>query len=186
MLFVREKLDFLYSCFLVLGILVPVITLLAGGVGDALDFDLDADAGPDIPLPINLTCVFCGLAVTGLTGKRLNGGTAPLPALALALACGIAAYAVLYRFVIRPLKRNDAAALRLEDMVGASGVVTTAIPYRGIGEARFQDKLGSPISYTVRYNDTDFQREAVPAGSRVSVVGVEGTVLVVCRIPSEP
>ena len=61
-----------------------------------------------------------------------------------------------------------------------------AIPYGGIGEAKFKDKLGSSISYLVRYNDTDFPMyDTIRVGSSVSVVGIEGETLVVCMAPSE-
>lgn len=184
----KEKLDLVYNGLLIVGLLIPLINLALGGLGDVLnlDLDVDGDTGFDSPLPVNITCLFFGCAVVGLVGGRLNQVFPVLPAIILSLLCGAAGYALLYRFVIRPLKHNDASAMKMKDMRGAVGTVTVAIPYGGKGEAKFKDKLGSPISYMVRYNDTDFPTyDTIQVGSSVSVVGIEGDTLVVCMAPSE-
>lgn len=183
-----EKWDLIYNGLLVIGILVPLINILLGGLGDVLnvDVDVDGDTDFDCPVPINITCLFFSCAILGLVGGRLHHVAGPLLSFLVALLCGIAGYILLYRFVIRPLKRNDASAIRIKEMRGAIGTVTIAIPYGGIGEAIFKDKLGSAISYTVRHNDTDFPMyDTIKVGSSVSVVGMEGDVLVVCMAPSE-
>lgn len=195
---VREKLDIIYMGLLIVGILVPLVNVLLGGLGNALDvdadvdldtdmnMDVDGDAGLDSPFPVNITCLFFSFAIVGLVGGRLNKLVSPVLALLTALVCGGAGYVLLYRFVIQPLKRNDASAIRIRDLRGAVGTVTTAIPHGGIGEAQFKDKLGSPISYMIRYNDTDFSaQETIPVGSSVTVVGIEGDLLIVCLAPSE-
>ena len=184
----KEKMDFVYNGLLIVGILIPLINVALGGLGDVLDidFDMDGDTGFDCPLPVNITCLFFSCAVIGLVGGRLNNVFHELLSLFLALLCGAAGYVLLYRFVIRPLKRNDASATNTQEMRGAVGTVTVAIPYGGIGEAKFKDKLGSSISYLVRYNDTDFPMyDTIKVGSSVSVVGIEGETLVVCMAPSE-
>ena len=184
----KETWDLIYNILLVIGILIPLINLLFGGLGDVfhVDVDLDGDTNFDSPVPINITCLFFSCAILGLAGGRLNKIVSPWLSLLIALLCATAGYILLYRFVIRPLKRNDASAIRIKEMRGAIGTVTVAIPYRGIGEATFKDKLGSSITYTVRHNDTDFPLyDTIKVGSNVSVVGIEGDILVVCMAPSE-
>lgn len=111
----KEKMDFIYNGLLILGILIPLINLVLGGLGDVLNIDLDMDGetGFDSLLPVNITCLFFGCAVVGLVGGRLNQVFSVLPAIILSLLCGAAGYALLYKFVIHPLKHNGASAIKM-------------------------------------------------------------------------
>lgn len=183
----KENMDFVYTVLICVGIVIPILNIFIGGIGDVfhIDFDMDGDTNFDCPVPFNVSCLFFSCAVVGAVGHGMNVFFNVWLAFVIALAAGLMGYMALYRLVVLPLKKNDATATTVKDMLGEVGEVTKAIPYQAIGEAKFIDKTGCCITYMVRYNDTDFPRQdKIPVGAKVSVIGIEEGTLLVCLAPS--
>jgi membrane protein implicated in regulation of membrane protease activity len=176
-----QTLNTIYLVFIVLGIALPVISLVFGGLDTLLSgFDLDAGEGV---LPFNFDSALFSLVVVGSIGRLCNTAL-PWPlGLAIAVACGVGAYFLFYKFLIKPLKKNDPRAMSTQDALFQEVQVCTRIPVGEMGEVRLLDSTGSKITYLCRYEFADFEPIApVEVGTTVKVLDIEDKVLVVGRI----
>ena len=111
-------LNTIYTILIAAGIVLPLLSLLFGGVdallgGVDLDLDGDGDAGF---LSFNFNALLFSLVVVGCIGKLCLTGFHLWPVSLIAgLACGAAAYILICKFLIVPLKRNNAKAMWGED-----------------------------------------------------------------------
>ena len=111
-------LDTIYTILIAAGIVLPLLSLLFGGV-DALlggvDLDLDGDGNAGF-LSFNFNALLFSLVVVGCIGKLCLSSFHLWPvSLVAGLICGAAAYILICKFLILPLKRNNAKAMRAED-----------------------------------------------------------------------
>lgn len=178
-------LHLLYGIMIAVGLVVPLFSLVLGGVdmlvGD-VDIDLDGDGAAPL-LPFNFNCLLFSLVVIGSIGELCTHYINPWLGLAISIACGAAAYALIYKFLILPLKRNNPKAMKAEDTLFQQVQVITKIPVDGTGEVLLQDASGSKISYLAKYVYADFeQRKPIETGTMVKVVDTEGNLLIVGRI----
>ncbi len=171
-------------CFFV-GLLLTVLLILGGivpipGIGDAEGADMDISLeglGIHFSIPLNPTIYIVLLTVFGGVGMILESSTglAGIFILLIALAAGILVSLLLYRFVIRPLKRaENTSAPDSEDLIGVLAVVTERIPENGFGQ----------ISYVVNGNTFSAPAKStkggrVAAGEEVSICWIQDHVFYV-------
>ena len=208
-----QDLSTIYTCFIVGGFVIPVLNVAVGAVGGAfhigadvdvdldvdadldLDTDLDVDAGPDAlhpggssPIPVNLMTLSFTAVVLGAVGRLCVATGVPVPLGAgLAVLCGVAAGALLGRFVLLPLKRNRANATLFRRLKGTEAVVKLEIRDDFVGTISLPSALGSIVTYSAR-PAPGFHR--LPIGEKVIIVGIdeEKEICVVqplCDIASE-
>ena len=161
-------LDTIYTILIAAGIVLPLLSLLFGGV-DALlggvDLDLDGDGNAGF-LSFNFNALLFSLVVVGCIGKLCLSSFHLWPvSLVAGLICGAAAYILICKFLILPLKRNN------------------AIPEGGTGQVELTDAAGSRITYLAKYQFADFEpRGPIQAGTVVKVLDTENNLLVVGRL----
>ena len=161
-------LDTIYTILIAAGIVLPLLSLLFGGV-DALlggvDLDLDGDGNAGF-LSFNFNALLFSLVVVGCIGKLCLSSFHLWPvSLVAGLICGAAAYILICKFLILPLKRNNAKAMRAEDALFQHVNVIETIPD------------------LAKYQFADFEpRGPIQAGTVVKVLDTENNLLVVGRL----
>ena len=179
-------LDTIYTILIAAGIVLPLLSLLFGGV-DALlggvDLDLDGDGNAGF-LSFNFNALLSSLVVVGCIGKLCLSSFHLWPvSLVAGLICGAAAYILICKFLILPLKRNNAKAMRAEDALFQHVNVIETIPEGGTGQVELTDAAGSRITYLAKYQFADFEpRGPIQAGTVVKVLDTENNLLVVGRL----
>ena len=177
-----QTLNLLYGILIAVGIVVPLFSLVLGGL-DALTADIDLGGDGEGVVPFNLNALLFALVVVGAIGSLCNHYLSPLFGLIIAPAAGIAAYAVIYKFLILPLKKNDPRAMKADDALFQQVKVVTRIPVGGTGEVQLLDSSGSKITYLAKYRYADFeQRKPIEVGETVKVIDTEDNILTVGRI----
>lgn len=163
----------------IVGFAVPVLNILLGWLGANVDFGIETDLEFDGPFPFNILCACLFLIVFGALGIALEGRmTTPPLAVLLTLACaaaGVAAYILLYRLVIRRLKRNDPSALSFADLPGARGEVTLRIVGDRFGTISVRDSTGAALSFRAKIDPQlrGYIGEAIPQGAKIVVTEVD-------------
>lgn len=186
-----QDLSTLYNCFIVGGFVIPVLNVAVGALGGAfhlgdvdVDTDVDLDLGPDAggtgadqipgashaPIPINLMTLSFTAVVFGAVGRLILARLPTIPGILLAAACGVAAGALLGRFVLLPLKRNRSNPTVFRNLRGTEAVVKLEIRDDFIGTIAFPGATGSIVTYSAR-PAPGFH--TLPIGQKVMIVGVE-------------
>ena len=143
--------------------------------------DGDGNAGF---LSFNFNALLFSLVVVGCIGKLCLSSFHLWPvSLVAGLICGAAAYILICKFLILPLKRNNAKAMRAEDALFQHVNVIETIPEGGTGQVELTDAAGSRITYLAKYQFADFEpRGPIQAGTVVKVLDTENNLLVVGRL----
>lgn len=176
-----QMLNLLYGILIAAGIIVPLFSLLLGGL-DALSADLELGDGEGV-IPFNFNALLFSLVVVGAVGRLCNHYLPPPLGLVIALAAGVGGYALIYRFLILPLKKSNPRAMKADDTLFREVTVVTRIPEGGTGEVELLDASGSKITYLARYQYADFeQRRPIEPGDVVKVLNAEDGMLTVGRI----
>ena len=175
-------------CFFV-GLLLTVLTLILGGVvdflgiGDMEGLDMDfslVGLGINFSIPLNPAIYIVLLTVFGGIGMILetSTGLAGIFIILIALAAGILVSMLLYRFVIKPLKKaQNTSAPDSDDLIGVLAVVTEKIQENGFGQ----------ISYVVNGNTFTAPAKAtkgteIAAGEEVSICWIQEHVFYVAHL----
>jgi membrane protein implicated in regulation of membrane protease activity len=149
----------------VLGVLVLLISLLVGEIGELGLGDLDADGPFSVPAIAALLggVGFGGLAATALLPDDLSGTLTVLLALAagLVVAVPLAWGAVRLSRALRTMPTHE--TLTRDHLLGAQGVVVSAVPSPGFGEVRLS-VAGQHLKFSARSD------VPLPAGTPVYVV----------------
>ena len=166
-----------------LGLLIPFLSAVFGYFGALLDLEFDfvddisVDTGGAIPL--NLMCVCFSLVVFGALGhlfaRFLTSVLALVILLIVLFAVSFGAYSLIYRYIIRPLKKNNPRASQHIDFLGSKGKLTLRITAGCPGTVSLFDSTGAPITYRA---DTTAETlkiwdGSVPQGTEVLVVGTD-------------
>lgn len=142
--------NFYFGCIAV-GFTIPLVSIFLGGMGSLLSIDVDFDGNTefDAIIGFNLMCLCMGLAVMGLVGRFTFGRMNLIWNILLAASCGAASYIFVYRFIVRPLKRNNPAAIKDADLIGLECRVTlkTSGDPEIPGVITLRDSTGAAISY---------------------------------------
>lgn len=160
---------------------------------DAPDLDLDAfgaDAAADLgevelsgeaevpagmPLRFNIYCLCLSLVVMGAIGVFAMETQSGLPqffTIASGFVLALAAYALLYRFVIGPLKTNDAAALRSKDLQYRHAKVSFRILPDSPGKIETTDAVGAAISYRAEMDTDICKTDRIDEGEEVVITEI--------------
>lgn len=159
----------------IVGFAVPVLNILLGWLGATFDFGIESDLEFDGPFPFNILCACFFLIVFGVLGIALERYmTSPLSIallIALCAAAGVGGYALIYRVVVRRLKRNNPTALSYDDLPGARGEVTLRILGDGFGTISVRDSTGAAISFRAKIDPElrHYIGDAIPQGAQVVV-----------------
>lgn len=180
-----DKLNIMYDVFIALGLVLPLLSLIFGGLDSVLaDFDIDLDGDGDLgPIPINFNCLVFSLTILGCTAKILGYLDCPKYAsLIIGIIIAIIVYFTIYNLVIKPLKKSNPVATKIDDLISKNVKVITTIPIDGIGEIMYTDATGSKISYLAKYKFGDFEEhKSIKIDSIVKVIGYEENTLIVER-----
>jgi membrane protein implicated in regulation of membrane protease activity len=140
--------------FLVVGAIgagVLVLSMLVGEIGGALHFDADADGPFSVPAIAALVggVGFGGAAATALLPDALSDGLTVLIALVvgLAVAVPLAWAAIRFSRSLRDMPTQE--TLTRHHLLGAQGVVVSAVPAAGYGEVRLV-VAGQPLKMSAR------------------------------------
>ena len=177
-----QMLNLLYGILIAAGIIVPLFSLALGGL-DTLTADIDLGGDGEGVIPFNLNALLFSMVVVGAIGSLCSHYLPPLLGLVIALAVGAAAYWLIYKYLILPLKKNDPRALKAGDTLFRQVRVVTRIPVDGTGEVQLLDASGSKITYLAKYQYADFeQRIPIEVGTVVKVIDTEDNTLIAGRI----
>jgi membrane protein implicated in regulation of membrane protease activity len=184
---------FIFNVCIGVGLLIPLLDVLLGFLGSVFDFDLEIGghhfgdvfdlsgdgAQMDSPLPFNMMCLCFGLVVFGAIGKLVaqlmtNVLSAVLLLFGL-LLLSAGAYILLYRFVVKPLKKSNPAAIRSWDLLGTRGKLTLRITDSSKGTVSLKDSTGAMISYRAAAKADVLKTwdGVIPQGTEVLVVDVD-------------
>lgn len=183
MIFLIDGIEFVFYVCIGLGLIVPFLSLLFGFFGPLLDVELDfiddvpADAGQAIPL--NLMCLCFSLVVFGALGRLITGLMINLYVLIglllLLLIVSFASYIVIYKYIVKPLKRNNPKALMQWDLFGMKGKLTLRITKSSEGTVSLKDSTGAMISYKAAAQEDTLNAwdGMIPQGAEVMVVDID-------------
>lgn len=168
----ETALEKIYLCCMVAGLAIPLFHLVAGGLGSALDFDFDFDfdGALDGLLPLNLMGIAFFSVLFGAIGRLCLHRIHPWLSLLVGAAAGLIGWYLLGRFLIRPLRAQRAAPLRMEQLRWQEGTVKLEIRRDFVGTITVLSSVGSLITYSARPVDGV---DKIEAGERVMVVEVD-------------
>lgn len=184
-----QGLQLAYAVALGLGIVLPALSLLLGGLTDGLDFDfdLDLDGLPfGVLLPLRPMCVLLFLLIFGGLGLLLFGRISPEGSLVVSSTGGYAAAIALNQFVLRPLKASSgqAVAAKASDLVGCTGRVAARIRPGGKGAVQIATSQGI-VSYVAQLTDGDETVLEEGQQAQILAVNAQRTVVTVRAYRSE-
>ncbi len=182
-----QGLQLAYAVALGLGIVLPALSLLLGGLTDGLDFDLDLDGLPfGVLLPLRPMCVLLFLLIFGGLGLLLFGRISPEGSLVVSSTGGYAAAIALNQFVLRPLKASSgqAVAAKASDLVGCTGRVAARIRPGGKGAVQIATSQGI-VSYVAQLTDGDETVLEEDQQAQILAVNAQRTVVTVRAYRSE-
>ena len=191
----QSTLIHVFNFSVILGLLIPLLSLFAGWIGGAFggsaDIDVDVDVDVDLGaakgtgsgsgslLPFNLMCFCLFLIVFGAAGHMTREFMTTLP-VTVALLGGCFAVAVffywaLYKVLIKRLKENDASAISFHDLRGRSGEVTLSIRGDSMGTISLRDSNGAAISFRAKIDPClkNKMPPVIPAGEQVVITEVD-------------
>lgn len=168
-----QKLVTVFYCFMAAGTAIPLLSIVVGAIGGAVDASMDIDADVDAdggPAPFNLMCLCLAAVLFGAVGRLCLMALPWWASILVGLLAGVAGGYLLGRFVILPLKRNDCRAFNIDRLKGAKGTVRLEIRRDFIGTVTLLSAMGSQVTYDA----TPVQGvDKILAGVPVLVVGVE-------------
>ncbi len=182
-------LELVYAVALGIGIILPALSLLLGGLTDGLDFDFDLDLNGlpiGVLLPLKPMCILLFLLILGGLGLFLYGRISPEGSLVISSSVGYGAAIGLNLFVLRPMQHSaeQAAAIKAQDLVGCLGRVSTRIRPGAMGAVQISTNQGI-VSYVAQLEPD--ASSLLDEGEMVEILAVnpQGTVLTVQAFPQE-
>lgn len=177
-LFSSGLLNIIYAVIVVISFLFALISLLGAELGDALDFDVDADSEGAFDFisvsPFALAMFGAAFGLVGLI-TRLWFEMEALPSIAIAAASGLVIGVVAQVFFIYVLSPSRSSHFSLEqDAIGREADVTITIPPGGTGQIAFNN-----VSGRVNMGARSATGEPVTAGASVTIEKVVGRIAVV-------
>lgn len=180
----REGIENVYGVMILVGLILPTLSLLLGQVDLMLPdagLDLDGDGLFDGHLSFNLSSFLLACTVLGAMGLLLNNYVSLLLSFVISAICGFIFYKCFCKFIVAPLKKNEAQAENIRYFKNQIGVVKTQIKSGATGEVVLDGRIGK-ITYFAKLNTTDFsEEETIKPGTKVLVTDVDDNVLIVTR-----
>lgn len=132
-------------------------------------------AGKSFPLRFNSYCLCLAFVVMGAVGifaMETKEGIVQTLTLLLGLALALLAYGLLYRFVIWPLKHNEASALKSVQLQYRHARVTFRILGDSPGKIETRDAVGAVISYRAELDRQICKVERINEGEEVIITEI--------------
>lgn len=89
----HSTLEFIYKCFIAIGLIIPALSLILSGIDiiglDDVDLNMEGTEGADA---FNVSCLMLGMVVTGAFGIWLDDILTTIQALLVSLGIGTIAY----------------------------------------------------------------------------------------------
>jgi membrane protein implicated in regulation of membrane protease activity len=148
------------------GLAIPLLNLLLGFV-DSIE--------PDLPIPLNILCLCLSFVVYGAIGLALTHYIPnPYPFL-IPIPPAVAAYFFLYKYVVKPLRKNNPKALSQWDLIAHKGKLTLRIAEDSPGVVSVKDSTGAAISYRAYAKEEVLKTWGgeIPTGAEVFIIGAE-------------
>jgi hypothetical protein len=172
--------NILYIACLVFGLLLAIISAVAGGHGDhGGHFGHDhghahGGANGDVSFPYLSPAVigsfFAAFGAGGLIATEGFGFTSLIAHLGIALGSGVGLGALAGFIILRVVRAAESSSLVLEDsLVSSDGEVVTEIPARGVGEVALV-AAGSRMTFPARSESG----AAIPRLAHIEVTRVVG------------
>lgn len=179
-----EKFEIIFNICIGLGIALPLLDAVLGIFSSILNFDIDVDLGghgasADNFAPINIMCICFSLVVFGAVGRLVEvfmiNTLFTIGCFLGLIAISIGSYIVLYKFVVAPLKKNNAKAITAWDLLGTRGTLTLRINADSQGTVSLKDSTGAMISYvaTAKEDVLKIWEYEIPQGIEVTVIDVD-------------
>ena len=177
---------FFQICFgvgLAMTVINTILSLVFGiiGAGHDFDFDIDLDIDFDIGcfLPLTPSLIFLFLTVFGGTGM-IAYDSLPVPVtIAVALAIAVAVNFVMWKFIVKPLKKISAKEVADENsLIGCKGIIGDTIEADGGFGSVLIVKDGNTIANPAQSSD----RSEIKSGAEVVVLEIKNNVYIVERL----
>lgn len=165
-----DKIQQVFLIAMVIGLILPLINIVIGGIASVLhiDFDFDTDGMPVSEFfPISPMCLLAFSLVFGGVGLLLYNSLNAQVVILVAVASGYLVAFLLNKLVILPMKKADSRAISKEQFVGKQAKVTVRLQPRKLGEVHISTKYGY-ISYPAISMGDDLIKE----GEIVNVVEI--------------
>lgn len=169
-------------CFLV-GMILIVLDLLLGSISGVLNLDIDFDGLSFTEfLPLRPMSILALITVFGAVGVSLSiawSMVAKPIIFVVAVVLGYAVSLIIEKLILRPLKNNDASAMKANELVGQTAEVTVRIRPGGAGEVSVKNARGI---FNYRACLFEEEGEMIDTGEVVGIFKVsddKGTVFVV-------
>jgi membrane protein implicated in regulation of membrane protease activity len=124
-------------------------------------------------------CLCFGLVVFGAVGRLavplMVTPWAVVACILALLALSAGAYALLFLFVVKPLKKSNPKAIGQWDLFGEKGKLTLRITRESAGTVSLRDSTGAAISYAARAKESvlEIWEGVIPQGAVVIVTDVD-------------
>lgn len=130
---------------LFIGFIIPLLDILLGSLDFIPGIDFDG------LIPFNVMCFSFALIVFSSSGlffiRFMTSAISIVLLLGASLIASIAAYVLVYKFVVRKLKSNIPLALKPKDLIGSTGIVVLRITPNSEGVISLKDSTGANITY---------------------------------------
>lgn len=188
-------LSYVFTISIIIGFVIPLISIIMGSFGDLLSFDADIDVDLDVDIdvdvnvdgasgglgliPFNMLCLCLLLVVFGAVGHMLKKWMSSL-GLAIALTAaavvvGAVFYWLMYKFVVKKLKKSTVPAISYDDLCGEFAEVTLRISGDSMGTISLLDSTGTFVSFRAKKDPdlADRMEEVLKAGQKVMITEVD-------------
>jgi membrane protein implicated in regulation of membrane protease activity len=187
----ENGMDMVFTVCMVIGFVIPLITLVFGslfdGVLDGIDWldsitAIDLDFGIDVGdfdicfLPFSVQSICAGLLVFGAAGKVLEGGALKnIAVVGIAVALGYVV-AVLVQTLIRKLKKVENTTYSTDELLLYDAKVVNTIIKGGFGSVSVTTTDGITSTYPAKADDPNI---SIRQDSIVHIVEFQGNVAIV-------
>ena len=175
-LFSSGILNIVYAIIVLVSFLFAVLSLIGAEVGDALDFDTDADGGFDL-LSVSPFALAMFGAAFGLTGliSRLWLGMEAIPSILVATVGGLVIGGIAQGIFVYFFSPSRSSHYSLErDAIGREAEVTITIPSDGLGQIAYNN-----VSGRVNMGARSATDERISSGDLVIIEKIVGRVALV-------
>jgi hypothetical protein len=171
-IFSDSALDFVFAGIVVISFIFALLSLVGLGIGEALDFDVDADSDGffDIGIsPFSLAVFGSAFGITGLI-THLWLELEAIPSILLATGVGLLLGGLAQVFFLYILSPSKSSHYSLEDeAIGREAEVIISIPDDGLGKIAFKN-VGGRITLGARSS----KGEAISTGKLVIIEKIVG------------
>lgn len=182
-----------YTVCMAVGIGIPLLSLIAGGIGDAfgglldgvsglfegldIDFDPSIDIGDNTfcLMPFSVQSICAGLLIYGTIGKMVYNGYNGVTVNIIGAAAGYLA-AIAVQTLIRRLKKVEHTTYPKEQLLLYDGKVVNTILKGGFGSVSITTLDGITGVYPAKAEN---EQEAIRQGTIVSIVRFDKNVMIV-------